>query len=87
MTRLLLAAFFVEAGLALILVPWSGYWERNYFAEAIPALQSAMMNDYVRGAVSGLGVVNVAAGLIELLSMFAAQRERSEIVSIGRTTD
>lgn len=85
--RLLLAAFFVEAGLALVLVPWSNYWDRNYFAETIPALHAAITNNYVRGAISGLGVVNVAAGLLELLSLFAAQRARSDIVSIGRTTD
>lgn len=85
--RLLLAAFFVEAGLALVLVPWSNYWDRNYFAETIPAIHAAITNNYVRGAISGLGVVNVAAGLLELLSLFAAQRARSDIVSIGRTTD
>ena len=86
MMRLLLAAFFVEAGLGLLLVPWSSYWDRNYFVVAFPATQAALTNNFVRGAVSGLGVVNVAAGLIELLSLFAAQRARSEVVSIGRTS-
>jgi hypothetical protein len=84
--RLLLVAFFFEAGLALILVPWSSYWDRNYFVELYPALEAAITNNFVRGAVSGLGLVNVAAGLVELFSMFSAQRGRDDIVTIGRTS-
>lgn len=86
MIRLLLVAFFFEAGLALLLVPWSSYWDRNYFVEAIPVLEVAVTNNFVRGAVSGLGLVNVAAGLVELLALFSAQRRPSEIVTIGRTS-
>ena len=86
MIRLLLVAFFFEAGLALLLVPWSSYWDRNYFVEAIPVLEAAVTNNFVRGAVSGLGLVNVAAGLVELLALFSAQRRPSEIVTIGRTS-
>jgi hypothetical protein len=84
--RLLLVAFFFEAGLALLLVPWSSYWDRNYFVESFPILQAAVTNNFVRGAVSGLGLVNVAAGLVELFSLFATQRERQEVVTIGRTS-
>jgi hypothetical protein len=86
MIRLVLAAFFLETGLALLLVPWSSYWDRNYFAEAIPPLHAAITNNYVRGAVSGLGLLNVVAGITELLTLFAAQRSRTEIVSLGRTS-
>lgn len=86
MIRLLLVAFFFEAGLALLLVPWSSYWDRNYFIESFPALQAAITNNFVRGGVSGLGLVNVAAGLVELFSLFAAQRSRDEVVTIGRTS-
>jgi hypothetical protein len=84
--RLLLAAFFLEAGVALLLVPWSSYWERNYFAEAVPWLHEAIANNFVRGAVSGLGLVNLAAGLVELSSLFASQRRGEHILSIGRSS-
>jgi hypothetical protein len=84
--RLLLVAFFFEAGLALLLVPWSSYWDRNYFIETFPALQAAITNNFVRGGVSGLGLVNVAAGLVELFSLFAAQRGQDDVVTIGRTS-
>jgi len=84
--RLLLVVFFLEVGFALLLLPWSSYWDRNYFAEALPLLHAAVTNDFVRGAVSGLGLVNMAAGVMELFSLFAAQRSREEMVSISRST-
>lgn len=70
MMRLLLAVFFLEVGLVLIVVPWSTYWERNYFADLVPALHVAITNFFVRGAVSGLGMLNVAAAVSEVVSMF-----------------
>jgi hypothetical protein len=69
MKRLLLVAFFLEVGFVLIVVPWSAYWDRNYFAQTIPSIYALITNNFVRGAVSGLGVINVSAGLAELVSM------------------
>jgi hypothetical protein len=64
--RLLIIALLVELGLLLIVVPWSSYWDRNYFAQWSPALQAVISNNFVRGAVTGLGAVNVLAALAEL---------------------
>lgn len=72
--RLLLVAYFIEVGLLLVLVPWSPFWERNYFLTAIPALQEIVRNNYLRGAVSGLGVVNLLMGFNELASVLLARR-------------
>ena len=69
MKRLLLVAFFLEIGFVLMVVPWSEYWDQNYFAQALPTLRALITNNFVRGAVSGLGVINVSAGLVELVSM------------------
>ena len=73
MRRLLLVAFFLEVGFALIVVPWSAFWDRNYFAQALPMVEKVMTNNFVRGAVSGLGVINMAVGTWELLSMLLAR--------------
>ena len=86
MIRLLLVAFFLEVGFALLLVPWSSFWDRNYFAESVPVLHAAITNDFVRGAVSGLGLLNVIAGVVELFSLFAAQRSSQRIVSISQSS-
>ena len=60
-------------GLLLILVPWSAFWDRNYFAGAIPFLKDAMASNYVRGAVSGLGLVNIYAAVVELSELFRSR--------------
>ena len=73
MKRLLIVAFFFEIGFALLVVPWSVFWDRNYFAEAVPAIHAFITNNFVRGAVSGLGVVNLASGLGELISILLAR--------------
>ena len=73
MKRLLLIAFFLEVGFVLIVVPWSSYWDRNYFALALPAMHAMITNNFVRGAVSGLGVINVAAGIGELASLMLSR--------------
>lgn len=82
MKRLLMVAFFLEIGLVLIVVPWSAYWDRNYFAQAYPAVQALITNNFVRGAVSGLGVINVSTGLAELIAMvWARDGERPASIS------
>jgi len=71
--RLFIVAFFFEIGFALLIVPWSAFWDRNYFAETVPAIHAFITNNFVRGAVSGLGLVNLASGLAELISMLLAR--------------
>ena len=57
-------------GLLLVLVPWSAFWDRNYFADLAPVLRGVIANNYVRGAVMGLGLINVWAALSELADIF-----------------
>ena len=71
--------FFVQVGLLLLVLPWwPAFWEHNYFAFAWPPLRTLMTNNFVRGAVSGLGVVNLCAGFADLAVLFAA-REPDEL--------
>ena len=63
----------------LIVLPWwPVFLEHNYFVLAWPPLRPFLTNNFVRGAVSGLGLVNLAAGFADLAVMFAA-RDRREI--------
>ena len=71
---MLLIALFFEVGLVLLVLPWSSFWDRNYFAESFPFVQAVVKNGFARGAVSGVGVVNIAAGVAELLSFFLARQ-------------
>jgi len=64
--------------LLLIVLPWSAFWERNYFAAAWPPLQTFVTNNFVRGAVTGLGLVNLFAGFADLALVFIA-RDRTDL--------
>jgi hypothetical protein len=77
----------LEAGLLLVVIPWSTFWDRNYFAEAIPAFGAVLTNNFVRGAVSGLGLVNVLAALGELGEMFGARTSRNLPADSGSISD
>ena len=77
-------AFFIEVGLLLIVLPWSAFWERNYFLLFWPVLRGVITNDFVRGGVSGLGIVNLVAGFSELVPMFAV-REHHDVSLHDRT--
>jgi hypothetical protein len=63
----------------LILIPWSAFWDRNYFVEAVPVLGAILTNNFTRGAVSGLGVVNLLAALAELADMFGGRGNRATL--------
>jgi len=76
MRRLIVIAFFFEIGVALLVVPWSAFWDRNYFAESVPLIHAVITNNFVRGAVSGLGLLNIVSGLAEVVSLM-----------LGRNTD
>lgn len=67
--RILLIVYFLETGLVLMVAPWSTFWERNWLVEISPLVDGVMRRSTVRGAVSGVGVVNVCAGLLELAAL------------------
>lgn len=69
MTAVLFVTFCLEIGIFLVIFPWTGYWDNNYFAAYIPEWHQYWDNMYVRGAVSGLGVVNVYISLIEVFRL------------------
>lgn len=66
-------ALLLETGLLLVLIPWSAFWDRNVFLEWSGSLGSLLTSNYVRGAVTGLGLVNVWAALAELGEAFSSR--------------
>jgi len=83
MIRLLTIVFFIEVGLVLAVLPWSTFWERNYFADLVPLLHIVITNYFFRGAVSGLGVINLAAACAEVQSLLAGRRLQGSMVPLG----
>jgi hypothetical protein len=66
LSAILLVAFCFEIGIFLVIFPWTPYWEANYFGGLVPQWRQFWDNLYFRGAVSGLGVVNLYIAVLEL---------------------
>jgi len=71
--RLLFSAYLIEAGFLLILAPWTALWDRNYFAALYPWLFTCMSNHFVRGAVTGVGLVTGWVGVRDLSRAFISR--------------
>jgi len=56
-----------EMGALLLYLPWTNFWEQNYFLTHFPALRMLALHPSFRGLVSGLGVLDffVALGLLQ----------------------
>jgi hypothetical protein len=48
-------------------------WRRNAFLSLLPWLGPIMANPFVRGAVTGIGIITLVAGLRDLTSVFVAR--------------
>ncbi len=54
-------------GLVLVVAPWwASLWEENWILPPWPTLRAVVLSGFVRGAVSGLGLVNVLVALADL---------------------
>ena len=64
--RALLVVLCFEMGALLLYLPWTAFWERNYFLAHFPSLIPFALHPVVRGLVSGIGVLDIflAFGLI-----------------------
>ncbi len=69
LTALLFIIFCLELGLFLLIFPWSDWWKSNFFASYIPEWHRYWDSAYLRGAVSGLGVVNLYISLAEIFRL------------------
>ena len=64
------AALTLEVGGFLLIFPWLDAWHLNHFPALVPALFGIWDDPYFRGAVSGLGVVNLIISLAQTLYLF-----------------
>jgi hypothetical protein len=64
-TVLLFVFVCAAAGVLLIILPWSPQWTDNRLLLGNPTLQMAVGNGFVRGLVSGLGVLDIWIGFWE----------------------
>jgi hypothetical protein len=73
-SRLLSICFVIfafEVGLFLVVVPWMDEtWALNSIQELVPALENIWIDPYFRGAITGLGLVNIYIACREMFRLF-----------------
>jgi hypothetical protein len=50
-------------GVALVLAPWSPLWDANWLLSIWPGARGILLSGFARGAVTGLGLVNLVLAL------------------------
>ena len=72
---LFFALYCVEAGVFFILIPWTRFWTFNAFLHNSAQLAILAENPFVRGFVSGIGVIHLIVGVRDLIRM---SRDRNQ---------
>jgi hypothetical protein len=57
--RALTVVLLFEMGALLLYLPWSAFWEQNYFLNHYPWLMRVVLHPSLRGIVSGIGVLDI----------------------------
>ena len=63
-------------GLILAIAPWTALWDANYLLQPYPSVRALLLSGYMRGTVSGLGLVNIVLALDEAHQHLRARGER-----------
>jgi hypothetical protein len=66
----------LELGLFLLIYPWMDSWERNYLLALRPQWAEFFLSSQFRGALSGLGVLNLMIAANEFLRFVVSLARR-----------
>ncbi len=67
-----LVLFALELGLFLLIFPWLRSWELSWVPVHSPKLVAIWMSRYFRGALSGLGLLNIYIAGVEFVRQVRA---------------
>ena len=66
--KILYILFCFEVGIFLLVLPWLRLWEAHGFLFQFPSFRAVIMNNFFRGGVSGLGIVNLVIASVEVMT-------------------
>ena len=66
--RLFFAIYLLEAGLFFTIIPWTRAWTMNPLLHGSLAISVWVDNPFVRGFVSGIGIVHLLLGMRDLVA-------------------
>jgi hypothetical protein len=70
-THVTLAIYLIEAGLVLVVAPWTEMWRRNYFVDVLPWLAPVTASAAARFVVVATGLATAVAGMTDLRAALA----------------
>ena len=66
--------FCLEIGILLTVLPWTRLWTDNSLLIGFPAVKEFFAHNFVRGLVSGLGLVDIWMGVAEAVTYRESSR-------------
>ena len=63
-------------GFVLVVFPWTEAWDSNYVLHLHPVVRTLLLHTVTRGAVSGLGFVNLLLAIHETRRHVLGEEER-----------
>lgn len=70
------ALYCIEAGLFFLIVPWTVIWTLNPFLHSNIAIGIVADNPFVRGFISGVGLLHLILGVRDLVRISRERRSR-----------
>lgn len=58
-------------GVVLAFAPWTPIWDSNWLLQVFPAARGLLLSSFTRGAVTGLGLVNLVLATRDLHARLA----------------
>jgi hypothetical protein len=65
-TTLLSVLSSILVGLILVVVPWTTLWDGNGLLQGYPFLRTFVLSTFTRGAITGLGLLNILLAFFEV---------------------
>jgi hypothetical protein len=65
LSLIIFVIFCIELGMLLTVLPWTRVWTENTLAASHPAWRAMVQDNFVRGVVTGIGLVDIWIGIWE----------------------
>jgi hypothetical protein len=75
--HILYILYSLEVGVILLFLPWFPIWDNNYLLYRMPSLRPILASPYLKGAVFGLGIINIIIGIQEIAHFHRNPRHKA----------
>ena len=76
LSLIIFVIFCIELGMLLTVLPWTRVWTENTLLAANHSWRAIMQDNFVRGAVTGIGVVDIWIGIWEAVHYREAGKKK-----------